>query len=95
VAELLQQIDAASAGQAAGIAGVRKVIADMDQATRQNAAMVEEAAASAETMRVQAGELTEVVATFKVGGEGGRTARYLDEDEDDDREAALPALVYA
>jgi methyl-accepting chemotaxis protein len=66
VAELLGAIDASSAGQAEGIAQVRRTIARMDETTRQNAAMVEQAAAAAETMRAQAGQLTEVVGTFKV-----------------------------
>ena len=66
VAELLAAIDAASAEQASGIAEVRRVIAEIDQATQQNAAMVEQAANAAQTMRAQAEQLTEVVATFTV-----------------------------
>jgi methyl-accepting chemotaxis protein len=66
VADLLGAIDAASAEQAEGITQVRRTLAEMDEATRQNAAMVEQAAAAAETMRAQAEELTDVVATFKV-----------------------------
>jgi len=76
VAELMKAIDAASAEQAEGIARVRATIAGMIDATRQNAAMVEQAATAAETMRAQAGQLTGVVATFKVG-EAGRAARLL------------------
>jgi methyl-accepting chemotaxis protein len=67
VAELMKAIDAASSEQAEGIAQVRRTIAEMDEATRQNAAMVEQAAAAAETMRAQAGQLSGVVSTFKVG----------------------------
>jgi methyl-accepting chemotaxis protein len=66
VTQLLQKINAASSEQASGIAQVRKVIDEMEHATQQNAAMVEQAAASAETMRAQAEQLTEVVATFRV-----------------------------
>jgi methyl-accepting chemotaxis protein len=66
VADLLAAIDAASSEQAEGIAQVRRTVAEMDEATRQNAAMVEQAAAAAGTMRVQAEQLTSVVATFKV-----------------------------
>jgi methyl-accepting chemotaxis protein len=69
VADLLGAIDAASSEQAEGIAQVRRTIAEMDEATRQNAAMVEQAAAAAETMRAQAGQLTDVVGTFNVGGQ--------------------------
>ncbi len=66
VADLLGAIDAASSEQAEGIARVRRTVAEMDEATRQNAAMVEQAAAAAETMRAQAEELTGVVGSFKV-----------------------------
>jgi methyl-accepting chemotaxis protein len=76
VAELMKAIDAASSEQAEGIAQVRRTIAEMDEATRQNAAMVEQAAAAAETMRAQAGQLSGVVSTFKVG-EARRTALPL------------------
>jgi len=66
VAGLLQAINVASAGQASGIAQVRTVIAELDDATGQDAALVGRAAAAAESMRGQAGQLTEVVATFRV-----------------------------
>ena len=66
VAGLLQAIDTASSEQAAGIARVRRVIADVDGATQQNAAMVGQAAHAADTMRAQAERLTDVVATFRV-----------------------------
>ncbi|WP_239700500.1 methyl-accepting chemotaxis protein [Massilia sp. 9096] len=80
VADLLAAIDAASAGQAQGIAQVRRVIAEMDQATQQNAAMVEQAAAAAESMRSQAEQLTEVVGTFRVNADGAHAA-FLPPDE--------------
>jgi methyl-accepting chemotaxis protein len=66
VAGLLQAIDAASAEQASGIAGVCEAIAEMDGATGQDTALVGRAAAAADSMRAQAGQLTGVVATFKV-----------------------------
>ena len=69
VADLLHAIDGASSEQAAGIAQVRRVIADMDEATQQNAAMVEQAAAAAATLRAQAEALTDVVSTFRVQGD--------------------------
>jgi methyl-accepting chemotaxis protein len=88
VAELLHAIDAASSEQAAGIARVRAVIAEIDVATQQNAAMVEQAAAAAETMRTQAEQLTGVVSTFRVRelGAAGRSAGPA-------APAARPALV--
>ena len=86
VAGLLHAIDGASSEQAAGIARVREVIAGMDAATRQNAAMVERAAAAAAAMRAQAEALTDVVATFRVRGEEGTS---------DEAEAGARALVPA
>ena len=101
VADLLHAIDGASSEQAAGIARVREVIAGMDAATQQNAAMVEQAAAAAAAMRAQAEALTEVVGTFRVRAEeGGRDAGGgVDQAGEADAEAAVPArrlaLAYA
>jgi len=66
VAQLLAAIDADSASQAGGVQEVGRAIADIDAATRQNAAMVGQGAAAAAAMRVQAGELSQLVATFKL-----------------------------
>jgi len=66
VAGLLQAINTASAGQASGIAQVRAVIAELDGATGQDAALVGRAAAAAENMRGQAAQLNGVVATFRI-----------------------------
>jgi methyl-accepting chemotaxis protein len=74
VASLLDTIDTASAEQASGVAQVTRAIGEMDESTRQNAAMVEQAAAAAASMRRQAAELAALVATFRVRspGEGPR-----------------------
>ena len=66
VADILATIHSASMEQASGVTQVGRAIAEMDLATQQNAAMVEEAAAAAESMRDQAGQLSLLVATFKV-----------------------------
>ena len=66
VAGLLDTISTASGEQASGVAQVSQAIAEMDESTQQNAAMVEQAAAAAESMRRQAAELSELVATFKL-----------------------------
>ena len=96
VADLLHAIDGASSEQAAGIAKVRRVIADMDEATQQNAAMVEQAAAAAETMRAQAEELTGVVATFRVRSEtGGWHVPAAQVTDAGARDLALPAPAWA
>jgi methyl-accepting chemotaxis protein len=94
VADLLHAIDGASSEQAAGIARVRGVIADMDEATQQNAAMVEQAAAAAATMRAQAEALTDVVSTFRVrSAEEERQAPVAH--GEDERSLALPAPAWA
>src|SRR5690606_17451658 len=52
--------------QASGIEQVNQAITQMDEVTQQNAALVEEAAAAAESMQDQAARLTSVVATFRL-----------------------------
>jgi len=66
VAGILDTIHAASGEQAGGVQEVSRAIAEMDESTQQNAAMVEESAAAAESMRRQAAELSALVATFKL-----------------------------
>lgn len=66
VAAILDAIDSASAGQASGVEQLGRAVAEMDLSTRQNAAMVEQAAAAAEAMRAQAAELARLVATFRL-----------------------------
>jgi methyl-accepting chemotaxis protein len=46
---------------------VGNAIAQLDQVTQQNAALVEESAAAAESMRHQAAQLARTVAVFNVG----------------------------
>ena len=57
-----------------GIEQVNQAVALMDEATQQNAALVEEAAAAAESMRDQASGLVQVVSVFKLDGAQQRTA---------------------
>ncbi len=66
VSDIIGEITAASAEQSVGIDEVYKAIGQMDQVTQQNAALVEEAAAAAESMQNQAGSLADVVSVFKV-----------------------------
>ncbi|MFC5459407.1 methyl-accepting chemotaxis protein [Massilia niabensis] len=63
---IIADITAASEEQEAGIGQINQAIAEMDGVTQKNAALVEEAAASAEAMRQQASRLAEVVGVFKV-----------------------------
>jgi methyl-accepting chemotaxis protein len=67
VSDIIGEIDAASEQQASGIDQINSAIAQMDKNTQQNAAMVEEATAAAESMTEQSRALTELVRFFKVG----------------------------
>jgi methyl-accepting chemotaxis protein len=68
VTNIMNEITAASREQAAGIGQVNDAIMQMDQVTQRNAALVEQAAASAESLQDQAGHLAQVVNVFKVHG---------------------------
>ena len=62
----MSEISAASHEQSDGIEQVNQAITQMDQVTQQNAALVEEAAAAAESLQGQATELANVISVFKV-----------------------------
>ncbi len=68
VADVVGEITAASAEQSSGIAQVNQAIGNLDQMTQQNAALVEQSAAAAESLREQAAHMARAVAVFKVGG---------------------------
>jgi methyl-accepting chemotaxis protein len=61
---MVAQISTSSNEQSAGINGMAKAIRTMDDMTQQNAALVEEAAAAAQSMSEQAQQLVEVVSVF-------------------------------
>ena len=69
VADIISEISAASQEQTTGINQVNEAVTSMDEATQQNAALVEEAAAAAESLVEQANQLTDVVSQFKLGDE--------------------------
>ena len=66
VTDIMSEISAASHEQEAGIEQINQAIGEMDSVTQQNAALVEEAAAAATSLREQAGHLTQAVAIFKL-----------------------------
>jgi methyl-accepting chemotaxis protein len=66
VTDIMSEITAASSEQSQGIEQVNTAITQMDEVTQQNAALVEEAAAAAESLEEQAQNLAVAVATFKV-----------------------------
>ncbi len=67
VSDLVSEIASASQEQSVGIDEVNKAITQLDQVTQQNAALVEEAAASSETLDTQASSLAELMGFFDVG----------------------------
>jgi len=66
VTDIMGEISAASAEQSAGIEQVNQAVAQMDEGTQQNAALVEQAAAAAGSLEEQALRLRDAVATFRV-----------------------------
>jgi len=66
VCDLIAEISAAAGEQSQGIGQVGEAVALLDQTTQQNAALVEESAAAAESLKAQAAKLAETVATFRL-----------------------------
>ncbi len=66
VSDIVAQISAASAEQSTGVAQVGQAVTQMDRATQQNAALVEQSAAAAGTLKSQAEQLVDAVARFRI-----------------------------
>ncbi|PPU41266.1 chemotaxis protein [Xanthomonas arboricola pv. populi] len=64
VTDIMGEISAASQEQSSGIEQVNRTVTQMDEATQQNAALVEEATAAARAMEEQARQLTQAVSRF-------------------------------
>ncbi len=69
VTDIIGEITAASLEQSDGIGQVNTAVVQLDQMTQQNAALVEESAAAAESLKDQAARLADVVRTFKLRGQ--------------------------
>lgn len=68
VADIMSEISAASIEQSSGIEQVNLAVSQMDENTQKNAALVEEAAAAAESLEEQAGALLDAVSIFHLDG---------------------------
>ncbi len=79
VTAMMSEISAASVEQTAGIEQVNIAIAQMDDATQQNAALVEHAAAAAESLEEQAQNLVSTVGSFRVDEYSNNAFTYLQE----------------
>ena len=73
VTALVSEIASATQEQSTGLNEINKAVVSMDEVTQQNAALVEESAAAAESLDAQAHALSEAVARFKTGVEVRRT----------------------
>ena len=74
VTDIMGEITAASVEQSQGIEQVNQAVAKMDEMTQQNAALVEEAAAAAESLQDQADGLAQAVSVFKLASGAGLSA---------------------
>ncbi|QCB47702.1 methyl-accepting chemotaxis protein [Hydrogenophaga sp. PAMC20947] len=68
VSDIVGEISSASMEQNAGVNQISQAVSQMDQATQQNAALVEESAAAAASLRQQAEQLVQAVSVFRLGG---------------------------
>lgn len=66
VSDIVGEISSASAQQSAGVGQVSEAIVQMDQTTQQNAALVEESAAAATSLKTQAHHLVQAVQRFRL-----------------------------
>ena len=77
VGDIIGEISAAASEQSAGIGQVNQSVGEIDRMTQQNAALVEQSAAAAASLREQAALLSQVVQQFRLSGDstGGAAAR--------------------
>ncbi len=71
VSHIMGEISDASSVQSDGISQVNTAVMALDQMTQQNAALVEQSAAAAESLREQAQRLSALVSTFRLTGASG------------------------
>lgn len=75
VSDIIGEMSSASSEQSNDISQVNTAVMELDQMTQQNAALVEQSAAAAESLREQAQRLAQVVSAFRLAGgaaQGGR-----------------------
>ncbi|MBS7350585.1 MAG: HAMP domain-containing protein [Comamonas sp.] len=71
VTDLISEVTASSTEQRDGISQVNQAVANLDQMTQQNAALVEQSSAAANAMYHQAQRLAQVVSIFQMGQDDG------------------------
>lgn len=78
VDQIMGEISAGSVEQAQGIDQISRAVAQMDEVTQQNAALVEEAAAASASLDIQAQSLTQAVAVFRLPSAAGGASATID-----------------
>jgi len=91
VADIIGSTAAASAEQSAGIEQVNQAVVQMDEMTQQNAAMVEEVAAAAESLQEQAARLAVAVGVFRL--DAGACRSQVEPPALGNRVAAMPKFA--
>ena len=66
VTDIMGEITAASQEQTMGIEQINRAVSEMDLVTQQNAALVEESTAAAQSMQQQTSELSRMVSVFRL-----------------------------
>jgi methyl-accepting chemotaxis protein len=77
VAQIMTEITSATREQSAGLGNINQAIAEMDNATRMNAAMVEEASAAAMSMQDEATRLNQAISMFRTDDRPRSSGRQL------------------
>jgi methyl-accepting chemotaxis protein len=75
VSHIIGEITAATSGQSSGIGSVSASMGELDQMTQQNAALVEQSAAAAESLKEQTARLAQVIDTFRLDAADARSAQ--------------------
>src|SRR5450830_17992 len=87
VSQLINEISSASMEQSSGISQIGDAVNQLDQVTQQNAALVEESAAAADSLKNQSQRLAELVSVFKIEGQPSRVGQA--------NPAALPSRQFS
>jgi methyl-accepting chemotaxis protein len=77
VSDMIGEITAASSEQSDGIGQVNTAVAQLDQMTQRNTALVEESAAAAESLKQQASLLSNAVGTFRLAADAGMPTKAV------------------
>ncbi len=91
VTDIMGEITAASQEQSTGIGQVNQTVTQLDEVTQQNAALVEESAASAKSLEDQAETLVEAVQKFRVNGSFSASPSARRPQQDNSAPRAEPA----